>query len=458
MNFDLLITGGEVVKASNSEKLDLGVRDGKIVEVAPSLSASASRRIDTTDKLIFPGFIDPHTHMGIPIMNTISADDFASGSQAAAFGGVTTILDFTVQEPGQSIKEALEIRKSKAGGKCHIDYGIHVNVTDRPEKWLHQIPKLIEEGFTSFKVFSTYRQAGMMATWPQFREILKTVDENGGLLMLHAEDNDLVESLTEENIREKNWPPIYHARSRPPEAEAKAIRKAAQIAGELDARLYIVHLSSRAGLQAALKAREQGVKLFLETCPQYLLLTEREYSQPDGHYFITTPALRTKADGEALWQALRDGEIDTVGTDHCPFTSAQKNAGAGQFHRTPNGLPGVETLFPLLYTHGVQQGRLRMERLVNILAKNAAHIFGLAHRKGEIRVGADADLVIWNPNVETEISAKNMHGKADWSPYEGLRVAGQLEYTIVRGRILAENGKFYDNVKGELLLSEASGK
>jgi len=451
--FDLVIRHGDVVFDTGVQRFDVGVRAGKICALAPSLPKNAQQVVDATGKLIFPGFIDAHTHMGIPVMDTYSVDNFESGSIAAACGGVTTILDFTVQEKGQSLKQSVEARLQKAHGKCHVDFDLHVNVTDQPERWLEQIPELISRGLTSFKVFSTYRQAGMMVNWNQFRQILQQVSAHGGLLMLHAEDNDLVETLTAQYVSRNQWDPIYHTRSRTPEAEAKAITQAAQIVGELDASLYIVHLSSRAGLEAGLRAREQGVKLYLETCPQYLLLNEDHYLREKGHYFITTPPLRTRQDAEALWQALAEGLIDAVATDHCPFTVKQKNSGDRAFHRTPNGLPGVETLFPLLYTYGVAGDPIKVEQLVQILAKNPAQIFGLSPQKGEIRIGADADLVIWDPNFEKKISTTHLHGNADWSPYEGLTVSGRLEYTILRGQILVEKEQFVgDSIFGRALM------
>jgi len=452
--YDLLIQNGEVALESGMQKLDVGVLGGKIAALNPVLHRAAEPKIDATGKMVFPGFIDAHTHMGIPIMNTTSSDDFESGSRAAAFGGVTTILDFTVQGKGQSLKDAVDLRIQKAQNKCHVDYGVHVNVTDQPDKWLDQIPKLIEKGFISFKVFSTYRQAGMMINWDQFRQVLQKVNSQGGLLMLHAEDNETIESMTNKYVTSEQFTPDYHARSRPPEAEALAIETATRIAGALDAKLYIVHLSSREGLEAALKARKQGVKLYLEICPQYLLLNEEKYLQEKGHYYIATPPLRAKEDSEALWQALADGQIDVVATDHCPFTIVQKNAASGKFHLTPNGIPGVETLFSLLYTYGVKQGRISTQRLLQVLGKNPAQIFGLSDRKGKIRVGGDADLVIWDPNIDTTISAKNLHGNADWSPYEGMAISGKLEYTIVQGNIIVQGEDFKGESRfGELLLS-----
>ena len=450
MNFDLLVVNGDVVTKKGSERLDIGVSRGIITVLSPNLNRNADRVIDATGKLVFPGFIDAHTHMGIPIMNTHSIDDFESGSVAAAFGGVTTIIDFTVQEKGQSLRESVELRIKKAQ-TCHVDCGLHVNITDQPEKRLSEISDLITDGFTAFKVFSTYRQSGMMVTWDEFRKVLQQVNEHGGLLCLHAEDNELVESCTAEHLHTGGAAAISHARSRPAEAEARAIARAAEIAGDLGAALYVVHVSSQAGLEAGLRARVRGVRIFLETCPQYLLLNEESYRRENGHRWITTPPLRTKLDTEALWEGLAADQIDVVGTDHCPFTIQQKEAGRDAFHLTPNGLPGVETLFPLMFTYGIKTGRISLQQLLRVLAENPARIFGLSNHKGALRVGADADLVIWNPEGEQTITARGLHGRADWSPYEGMTVAGKLEYTILRGRILVEGDEFLGNaVQGKL--------
>lgn len=457
-DYDLLIRHGNVVLPGDVRRVDVGVRDGKIAALAPELPGTARRTIDASRKLVFPGFIDAHTHMGIPIKDTRSADDFASGSVAAAFGGVTTILDFTVQQPGQSPRAALEERIALAQGNSHVDFGVHVNITHRPLDHLDDIPALIAEGFNSFKLFSTYREAGMMSTWPEVRAVMATVAAHDGVVLLHAESNEIVERETERYVNSGSTTAICHARSRPPEAEAEAIRDAGALARDTGVRLYIVHLSSRAGLEAGLAARAQGADIFLETCPQYLVLDESRYEEPGGYFYITTPALRTRADGEALWEALAAGEIDVVGTDHCPFTREQKESAAGVFHLTPNGMPGVETLFPLLYTYGVAEGRMDAGRLVQVLAANPARIFGIDGRKGALIVDHDADITIWDPVAETTVEAPRLHGNADWSPYEGMRIAGRLAYTILRGQILVEGDNFTgEQVYGELLRAPATG-
>ncbi|MFQ5605250.1 MAG: dihydropyrimidinase [bacterium] len=451
---DLLIKNGTAVTDAGKQRWDIGVQDGRIVEIEPDIATEADREIDATGKLVFPGFIDAHTHMGIPIKDTHSVDDFESGSVAAAFGGVTTILDFTVQGKEQMLKDSVEERLGRARGKCHVDFGLHVNITDEPEMRLWEIPELVDSGFTSYKVFSTYREAGMMVNWYQFEQILDKVNSQGGLLMLHAEDNEVIEQCTKECVSGSHTQPLFHAFSRPADAEGQAIWRAAEIAGAHEAPLYIVHLSSFDGLEMAQEAQELGIEIYLETCPQYLLLSEERYLSENGHLWITTPPLRRKEDNECLWEALADGSIDVVATDHCPFTLQQKESGGRVFHQTPNGLPGVETLFPLLYTYGVTKSRISLERMVQVLATNPARIFGLYPRKGAIEVGADADLVIWDPNAECVIRAQDLHGNADWSPYEGMTIKGKLEYTILRGQILVRGDEFLGkDIQGKLQLA-----
>lgn len=451
--FDLLILNGLVALPGELARLDIGVREGKIAALTPNLGdAAAAYTIDATGQLVFPGFIDCHTHMGIPIKDTWSADDFASGSRAAAWGGITTILDFTVQAPGQSYHNALLERRGRAQRQCHIDYGLHVNLTDNNPAWQPEIGQLIADGFTSFKAFTTYREAGMMIEPADLRRLLGEIGRHGGLLMLHAEDDELVSQATQANQAAGRLAPIYHARSRPAAAEAKAIRDAAAVAREAGAPLYIVHLSSQAGLEAGLEARAKGTTIYLETCPHYLLMTEGMFERPNGHWYITTPPMRTAADAEALWQALADGHIDTVATDHCPFTIAQKESGGQDFSRTPNGLPGVATLFPLLYTYGVQDERISLARLLELLAENPARIFGLAQRKGQIALGLDADLVVWDERVMTKVNAAEIPGAADWNPYQNVVVGGKVTFTVSRGRVLIAKGQFVGpDVWGECL-------
>lgn len=443
MSFDLIIRGGRAILPGGEQVADIGVRDGRIATISDLTNASATTNIDATGKLVLPGCIDPHTHMGIPIRDTWSADDFASGSKAAAFGGTTTILDFTVQKADQSLRSALDERLELAQGKCHVDYGIHVNITDQPHKRLHEIAPLVDAGFNSFKVFTTYKEAGMMLPWPSLAPVLAEIDAADGLLMMHAEEDEIVTQLTARHLDAGHTAPIFHARSRSVDAEAHAIERAALIAGDIGARLYIVHLSSKAGLEAALRARAHGVDILIETCPHYLLLDESCYLRPNGHWWITTPPLRMEEDVDALWRAVENGDIDAIGTDHCPFTVAQKDRYHGAFDKTPNGIPGVENRFPLLYSYGVTTGRISLTRLVELLSTNVARIFGIDHRKGSLAVGQDADIVVWDPAGEMLVSAENQLGNADWTPYEGLTQRGSLTATVLRGQILVHNGQWH---------------
>lgn len=450
-NFDLLILNGEVFTDNGLQHIDIGTRNGRISALAPSLPRHARDVIDATGMLVLPGIVDAHTHMGIPIMDTFSADDFGSGSTAAACGGVTTVFDFTVHGRGESLRKSLARRMMWAEGKSHVDYAFHVNVTDDPQRALAEIPRLIAEGFPSYKTFSTYQ---MKIDPPDFRRVLKEVSSCGGTLLLHAEDDELVAAMTRRHVESGRFEPICHARSRPAEAEARAIATAAKIAKELGAPLYIVHLSSKVGLEAARSARREGAVLYLETCPQYLFLDEECYHRQNGHYFITTPPLRTKDDSEALWDALSKGEIDVVATDHCSFTAEQKERGQGKFHLTPNGLPGVETLLPLMYS-GVARGRIGLQRLVQLLAQNPARIFGIADRKGHIRPGADADFALWDPHAAY---THKSHGKADWTPYADVAIAGGLAYTIMRGQVLVKGGEFTGKAAAGKLLTRCGHK
>ncbi len=451
--FDLVVRGGDVVLPDRVDRLDIAVRDGRIAALGNGLN-QGRMVIDAAGLLVLPGGIDPHTHMGIPIKDTESADDFASGSLAAAFGGTTTILDFTVQSRGQTLSDSVEERLGRARGKCHVDFGIHVNLTDQPERRLDEIPRLIARGLNSFKAFSTYKEQGMMIDWPVFRLVLAEINAHGGLLMLHAEDNQHVSRDTAALVAAGETAPINHAKSRTPEAEARAIETASAIAGELGAALYVVHVSSRAGLEAGLAARRRGVRVHLETCPHYLVLDERKYLEESGHHWITTPPLRSPDDVQALWEGVQAGAFDTVGTDHCPFTKAQKDRHGGVFHLTPNGLPGVENRLAVLYTHGVARNRITLPQLTALWAGNAAKIFGIDHRKGRIAVGMDADLTIWDPRPEGVMTLQSMHGKADFTPYEGLPQQGRLAWTILRGHPLVADDRWLEpHPKGELIES-----
>ncbi len=440
----ILIQNGEIINAQKRFKADILIKDEKIERIEYKMEAEADTVINASGKLIFPGFIDAHTHMGIPVRGTESADDFDSGTIAALHGGVTTVMDFTVQEKGESLVSGLERRKKKAAGKAHVDYTFHCNVTDLNDKRLLEIPEIIRQGVISFKAFLAYKEAGMQLDDRQILELLRSVRDAGGTVMFHAENGDLVEFLTDTYLKYQKTTAKYHGLSRPAEAEIEAVTRVLTLNRFVECPIYFVHLSTTEAAQLTFMAKENGQPVFLETCPQYLLFEEAVYEQENGHRFIASPPFRKQNDLAYLWMALNQGVMDVVGTDHCPFTIAQKDAAGGAFHLTPNGLDGVETLFPLLYSEGVKKGRLPLRKMVSLIAEEPARLFGLFPQKGIVMQGSDADLVIFNPEGESTIRAKELHSAAGWSVYEGIQINGEIESVMLRGNWLLKDGELQE--------------
>ena len=437
----ILIKNGEIINAQKRFKADILIGGSKIEAIEYKIEAHAETVLDATGKLIFPGFIDAHTHMGIPVRGTESADDFDSGTMAALYGGVTTVMDFTVQEKGESLPASLERRMKRAAGKAHVDYAFHCNVTDLDKERISEIPEIIRQGVISFKVFLAYKEAGMQLDDRQILELLRSVRDAGGTVMFHAENGDLVEFLTDTYLRYHKTSAKYHALSRPAEAEIEAVTRILTLNRFVECPIYFVHLSTTEAVQLIFMAKENGQPVFLETCPQYLLFEETVYEQENGHRFIASPPFRRQTDLAYLWMALNQGVMDVVGTDHCPFTVARKDAAGGAFHLTPNGLDGVETLFPLLYSEGVKKGRLPLRKMVRLIAEEPARLFGLFPQKGIVMKGSDADLVIFNPEGEGTIKANDLHSAAGWSAYEGIKTNGAIEAVMQRGRWLLKEGE-----------------
>ena len=438
---DMVIRNATLVTHKETFRGEIGIQAGKIAKIGERISEGVIT-IDVSGKLIFPGIIEAHTHMETPVKGYVSSDDFSTGTKAAAAGGVTTIIDFTIQAKGQSLKESIEERKRQANGRVYIDYALHCNLTDFNVSFLREIPEIIASGITSFKVFMAYRNEGIMVSNENLKLLLKETRKYGGLVQVHAENGFLLDYLVEKAIQRGNTSPLFHPKTRPNYVEEEAGVRAIVLAEEVGGNLYLVHLSTREAVEAVKWGKERGVKLFAETCPQYLLLTEEVYQWDDASYYITSPPLRSEEDKEALWQGIREGTIDVVATDHCPFTRAQKDGGKDIFFETPNGLPGVETLLPLIYSEGAVKRGLSPNKLVELLAYNPAKIFGLYPRKGAITEGSDADLVIFNPEKEMKIRANELHMNLDFSPYEGLTIKGVPELTISRGEIIYEQGNF----------------
>ncbi|MBN1756540.1 dihydropyrimidinase [bacterium] len=437
----LLIKNGYIVTESGAFKRDLRIEEGLIAEIGCALDeVDDCYVLEARNRIVFPGIIDAHTHLGIPVSGTWSSDDFTSGSRAAIMGGVTTILDFTVQEPGETLYCALQRRKSKADNKTFTDYGLHCNVTSWSDNTLAEIPAMIREGVTSFKVFFTYRETGMMISKDHYLLLAEQINSNGGLLMIHAEDDDLVHQQTQALIRDGKKEYWHYSRSRDPHSESQGIQQAIDLNRKAKCPLYIVHISSAQGIELAAKQKMLSEwPVFLETCPQYLLLDQENYRSPDGVNFVTTPPIRNKKDQSALWDALQKGYIDVIATDHCPFWKEQKERHKDEFYRVPGGLPGIETLLPLMYQKAVRERGYSVNDLVRVLCTNPAKIFGLYPRKGVIRKGSDADLVIFDPDREVTLSSSGLHMNTDFCPYEGMKVKGYPETVIRRGEIMVEN-------------------
>ena len=439
MGYDLVIRDGEVVTPQGVERCSIGIEGEKIA--ALSLRPLEGKEvIDASGKLVLPGVIDSHVHLEMPLDGLSSADDFYTGTVAAAFGGVTTIIDFAIQTPGKSERECISERRAAADMKVVIDYSLHANFTEQSEASLEEIPEIIASGITSFKLLTTYRKRGLMVDNGFLYAVLRGVHAHGGLVTLHAEDGYINEYLVERLLSAGKTDWIYHYESRPNFVEAATIAAAIEVAKGLGAPLYIVHLSTREGLELIEQAKWAGCPIYAETCPHYLEFTKERYRDEAGPDYIMSPPLRGEADRKALWEGLTQGVIDVVASEHCPFTREQKRA-ARTFAEVPGGVMGIETMLPYLLSEGVGKGRLSLQRLVELLSANPAKIFGL-EGKGVIAVGKDADLVILDPNLERPVRAAELHMNTDYNIYEGKRLRGWPVVTISRGEVIMRDGEF----------------
>ncbi len=438
----LLIKGGTVVFGGLRRQADVLVKGDKIVSVEPGIRADVNKTINAEGKYVLPGAIDVHTHMQLPAGGTVSADDFFTGTRAAAFGGVTTILDFATQSKGESLRETVAKRRAEAEDKVCIDYGLHVGITDLTGEVMAEIPVLIGQGYPSFKLFMTY--PGLAVDDGALYFALQAVSEAGGMVGVHAENMHLIQRFVRNLLAEGKTAPMYHEVSRPPLVEEEAVSRAIMLAAETNSKLYFFHLSTARGLAHIREARRKGLPVYAETCPQYLLLTRDKYREPDfkGARYVMSPPLRGKEDQEALWSGLADGSLQVVGSDHCPFRTEQKNLGLASFDQIPNGGPGVETLLPLLLSEGVGKGRLTLERLVEVVSTGPARLFGLYPGKGAVMAGSDADLVIIDPDKEVALSAETLHMNLDYTLYEGYVLKGYPVITISKGKIICQDGRF----------------
>lgn len=434
---------------SEAQRLDIGVVDGRIVEVAPSIDTDAGHVVDAEDKDVFPGFIDPHTHMELPVAGTVSSDDFFSGTVAAACGGITTIIDFAGAVRGQSLLEALDVWHERAGGKSAIDYGFHMIVPQLEEWQIDEIPELVSRGVSTVKCMMAYKRGPQGSDDANLLRVIWKAKECSALPMVHAENGDAIDVMTDRFLAKGKTGPEWHPKSRPAILEAEAISRAATLAALVESPIYIVHLSSGAGLEAVMLARSRGWQVMTETCPQYLTLTEDEYLRPDfeAAKFVCSPPLRTGSDRVRLWKGLESNGIQLVASDHCPFNfHGQKDMGRDSFARIPNGIPTIQPMFSLLFSDGVNGGRITKRRFVELSSTNAAKIFGMYPRKGAITVGSDADLVVFDA-TRTEVISKDpgspggLRERVDYSPYEGRTVTGWPLTVISRGKVVVNNSR-----------------
>src|ERR1700751_76648 len=441
----VLIQNGTVVNADSTVRADVLIDGGAIKEVRPHIPPnSATTIVDATGLLLLPGGIDAHTHLDMPFGRTRSADDFETGTRAAAIGGTTTIVDFAIQARGTRMRTALDTWWKKADGKACIDYGLHMIVTDLPDAGLEDMDEMVREGVASFKLFMAYPNVLMVDDATIFRALKQTA-KNGALICMHAENGSVIDVIIQQALADGKTAPVYHALTRPTIAEAEAVNRAIALAEIAHAPVYIVDLSSEDALNQVREARSRGVPAFAETCPQYLLLSIDELKRPgfEGAKYVFTPPLREKENLPKLWEGLKDDNLQVVSTDHCPFCfEDQKGLGKDDFSKIPNGGPGIENRLQLLHHHGVNEGKLSLNRFVEIVASAPAKIFGMYPKKGTLAPGSDADIVVWDPKAEHTISAKTHNMRVDYSMFEGFRVRGNARQVFARGELIVEKGKY----------------
>jgi dihydropyrimidinase len=455
--FDLLIKNGMVYTAVDSFEADIAVKDGKIIALGQNLG-NAERVIDAEGMLVLPGGIDAHCHIEQESSTGImTADDFYSGSVSAAFGGNTTFLPFAAQHRGQSLREVVDTARDRARTKAVIDYGLHLIISDPTEKVLEEeLPALIKEGYTSFKVYMTYEM--LKINDREMLDILALARKNGAMTMVHAENNEVITWITERLLTRGYHAPKFHAVSHAPIAESEASRRAIDLARLVDAPLLIVHVSEPEAARAILEARNNGLPIYGETCPQYLFLTAEDLNKNgmEGAKYCCSPPPRDKAAQEAIWLGLRNGTFQVFSSDHAPYRfdeSGKFHAGANpSFKQIANGVPGLETRLPLLFSEGVLKGRLTLNEFVALTSTNAAKIYGLHPRKGSLAIGSDADITIWDPKWGRTITQDMLHDNMDYTPYEGMEVTGWPRIVIIRGRVAVEEETLkLDRGAGEFL-------
>ncbi|MGG4490767.1 dihydropyrimidinase [Metabacillus idriensis] len=440
-----IIKNGIIVTAADTYKADILVEGEQIAAIGCNLPEEGAEIVDAKGCYVFPGGIDPHTHLDMPFGGTVTRDDFESGTMAAAFGGTTTVIDFCLTEKGKPLKDAIQTWHEKSKDKAVIDYSFHLMISEINEDVLGELPAVInEEGISSFKVFMAYKNVFQADDETLFRTLL-TAKELGGLVMVHAENGDVIDYLTKKALAEGKTDPIYHALTRPPEVEGEATGRAAQLTGLAGSQLYVVHVSCADAVEKIAEARSKGFDVWGETCPQYLVLDQTHLEKPDfeGAKYVWSPPLREKKHQDVLWNALKTGVLQTIGSDQCSFDfKGQKDLGKGDFTKIPNGGPIIEDRLSILFSEGVTKGRISLNQFVDLTSTKSAKLFGLYPKKGTIAVGSDADLVLFDPSAERTISAETHHMAVDYNAFEGLQVTGEPVSVLSRGEFVVKDKQF----------------
>ncbi len=439
--FDLVIKGGVIVSDDQVIQADLAVHGEQIAAIGNELVGRET--IDATGFLVLPGGVDPHVHLQMPTPTTVTSDDWSTGSLAAVFGGTTTAIDFVEPMAGQSMQEALRLRKMEADGNTLIDYALHMTIADVSDDTLSQIPDMIAAGVSSFKSYTTY--TGLKLTYEELSIVMKAISSAGGLCMVHAEDDSIIQDANKKLVDEGKITPQWFPLSRPPQAELEAVKRCIEMAMNTNANLYVVHLSTSQAIDAIFQARNQHVFVMGETCPQYLFLDQTQMLEADAITaagLVCSPPLRLPAEKHLIWNAIQSGKIQSIGSDHCSFRLIPlKEMGLHDFRKVPGGLPGIELRYPLLYSQGVLENKISLQDWVNICSTQPAKIFGLYPQKGSLQIGSDADIVLFNPKKKFTVSQKSMHENVDYSPYNRMELSGYPETILVKGKIIIKDGK-----------------
>lgn len=434
---DIIIKNGLVVTSTEIFKADVGIEKGKIVAISENLNSENAQIIDATNKYILPGATDAHTHLAMPFGGTISSDDYYAGTRAAACGGTTTVFDFVLQDFGETMVDAVKRRNALCCDNAVVDYAFHVAIKDVSNGLLDSIDEAVKFGVPSFKVFMVY---DFGVTDGVFYKVLEKAKECGALISVHAENNEMVNMFSEKFHAEGQTDTWHHYLSRPEFVEAEADKRAIEWAKSLDTPLYIVHLANKDGVNAVTQARDAGYEIYAETCPQYLEFTCDVYKREDGRNFVCSPPIKGEESRQALWEAIKRGDIATIATDHCPFNSFEKDWGKDDFSKIPNGCAGIENMYPYMLS-AANTGKISFQKAVELCSTNPAKIFGLKN-KGNIAIGKDADIVVYNPNIDFTITNDKMHSDCDHTIWEGVTVHGYPEKTFSRGKLVYDNGNF----------------